>query len=340
MLWGAGQRARILLAGALLLVVVAVAGCSAASTASTPSVTATGDPAVAALVAGVKVNQAELKLDLQRITGVTAAPVGAGTIIIRTRYAGSGAPVKAAQAYVCGQLKSYGLDAVRYQAYGAAPASRNVVGEIRGSTRPKEIIVVGAHLDDMPAVGRAPGADDNGASCAALLYLAKHLAGHDPARTVRFVFFGGEEIGNRGSWFAAQASRRSHETIVGMINVDAVAWNANGSRVVEVHRRPLGAGASARGDQRLANAFVRAIATYRITGVHARVLVDGLDWSDHYTFWRSGFGAIWLYEDSRGGDDPNWHTSHDDLASLSWDYYVSVTQALIATVADVARLRP
>ena len=60
----------------------------------------------------------------------------------------------------------------------------------------------------MPATGRAPGADDDGSGCSVLMYLARHLAGQRFARTLRFVFFGGEEVGGAGSSFAARAGAR------------------------------------------------------------------------------------------------------------------------------------
>jgi hypothetical protein len=82
---------------------------------------------------------------------------------------------------------------------GGAYDSYHVVGEIRGATRPEEIVVVGAHLDAWDLGG---GALDNGANCAMLLDIARQIRrlGLRPARTVRFLLWNGEEQGLVGSW--------------------------------------------------------------------------------------------------------------------------------------------
>jgi hypothetical protein len=79
----------------------------------------------------------------------------------------------------------------------AAPAtSANLVGELPG--RGGEFVVVGAHLDAWD-VGR--GAVDNGTGVAVVAEAARALArsGIEPAATIRFVFFMGEESGLYGS---------------------------------------------------------------------------------------------------------------------------------------------
>ena len=208
-----------------VLAVLATLACGGAASGAAEALTRV--PAVAALVRGVAAHQPEIRLDLLRLTGETATPAGGTAARILTRSARSGAPILRAQTYVHDRLVAAGLESVGYQVYGSGPADRSVVAEMRGTTRPGEVVVVGAHLDDMPAAGRAPGADDNGASCAALLYLARHLAGRRFARTVRFVFFGGEEIGYLGSGYAARVSRRSGEDVVAMLNADAIGWNGD-----------------------------------------------------------------------------------------------------------------
>ena len=81
---------------------------------------------------------------------------------------------------------------------GPAFQSRNVVGEIRGSERPQEIVLLGAHLDSNDL---GSGAVDNAAGCAGLLETARAIKalGLQPRRTLRFVFFMGEEEGLVGS---------------------------------------------------------------------------------------------------------------------------------------------
>lgn len=76
--------------------------------------------------------------------------------------------------------------------------SANVVGEIRGSEHPEQVIVVGGHLDSWDL---ADGATDDGCGVATTLGAAKaiKLSGIRPKRTIRFVLFTGEEQGLLGS---------------------------------------------------------------------------------------------------------------------------------------------
>ena len=74
----------------------------------------------------------------------------------------------------------------------------NVVGEIRGSEHPEQIVVVGGHLDSWDL---ASGTTDNGVGTTATLGAAEAIlkSGFKPRRTVRFVLFTGEEEGLLGS---------------------------------------------------------------------------------------------------------------------------------------------
>jgi len=74
---------------------------------------------------------------------------------------------------------------------------QNVVAEIRGSQKPDEIVLLGAHLDSWDL---GTGALDNGVNCALVVEVARAIAaGPRPKRTVRFVLFTGEENGLLGS---------------------------------------------------------------------------------------------------------------------------------------------
>jgi carboxypeptidase Q len=74
---------------------------------------------------------------------------------------------------------------------------KNVVAEIRGSQKPDESVLIGAHLDSWDL---GTGALDNGVNSALVVEVARAIAaGPRPKRTVRFVLFTGEEIGLLGS---------------------------------------------------------------------------------------------------------------------------------------------
>jgi len=82
----------------------------------------------------------------------------------------------------------------------------NIVGELRGSERPQEVVVVGGHLD---AWETGDGAHDDGAGIVHSIEALRLLkaAGLRPKRTVRVVLFANEESGLRGGQAYAEAHR-------------------------------------------------------------------------------------------------------------------------------------
>ena len=77
----------------------------------------------------------------------------------------------------------------------------NTVGDVVGSEKPDEIVVVGAHLDSWDL---GSGTTDNGTGSCVVLETARTIAtlakmGHKPKRTIRFILFSGEEEGLWGS---------------------------------------------------------------------------------------------------------------------------------------------
>jgi carboxypeptidase Q len=77
----------------------------------------------------------------------------------------------------------------------------NTIGEVRGSEKPEEVVIVGAHLDSWDL---AQGTTDNGTGSCVVLETARTIAalareGHRPKRTIRFCLYTGEEQGLWGS---------------------------------------------------------------------------------------------------------------------------------------------
>jgi carboxypeptidase Q len=98
--------------------------------------------------------------------------------------------------------------------------SANVIGEIRGSEKPGEVIVIGGHLDSWD---KGQGAHDDGAGAVQsmeALRLLKEL-GLKPKRTIRCVLFMNEENGLRGGKAYAAAKRPAGEKDIAAIETDA-----------------------------------------------------------------------------------------------------------------------
>jgi carboxypeptidase Q len=97
--------------------------------------------------------------------------------------------------------------------------SFNVIGEIKGTEFPNEIIVVGGHLDSWDL---GQGAHDDGAGCVQsieVLRLFKTM-GYKPKRTIRAVMFMNEENGLRGGIKYAEEAERKKEKHLAAIESD------------------------------------------------------------------------------------------------------------------------
>jgi Zn-dependent M28 family amino/carboxypeptidase len=86
---------------------------------------------------------------------------------------------------------------------------------------PDEVVVVGAHLDSVPA---GPGINDNGSGTAAQLEVALQMAklGIQPRRKLRFAFWGAEEFGLLGSEHYVANLGDELSTIYANLNFDMV----------------------------------------------------------------------------------------------------------------------
>ncbi len=105
--------------------------------------------------------------------------------------------------------------------------SFNVVGEIRGSELPNEIITVGGHLDSWDL---AEGAQDDGAGCMQSIEVLRALkaAGIRPKRTIRAVMFMNEENGGRGGEKYLELAKQKNEQHVFALESDAGGFTPRG----------------------------------------------------------------------------------------------------------------
>ncbi|WOH39401.1 M28 family peptidase [Thalassotalea fonticola] len=81
----------------------------------------------------------------------------------------------------------------------SAYKTQNVIAEIKGSTYPDEIVLLGAHIDSFDM---GTGALDNGSNVTLVIDIARQIKKLNivPKRTIRFALYNGEEQGIYGSW--------------------------------------------------------------------------------------------------------------------------------------------
>jgi hypothetical protein len=179
---------------------------------------------------------------------------------------------------------------------GPAYESWNVIGEIRGSRLPDEIVVVGAHLDSWDL---GTGALDNGANVAMLIDVARQMRrlGLQPARTVRFALWNGEELGLFGS-FGYTVSHRAELPR----HVVAASFDIGTGRIT---------GFFTNGRAELAAVLDRALAPVAGLGpyTHPNVPVVG---TDNFDFMMQGVPNLIANQES-ANYGPNYHARSDEF---------------------------
>ncbi|MBI3982075.1 MAG: M20/M25/M40 family metallo-hydrolase [Gemmatimonadetes bacterium] len=248
------------------------------------------------------------------------------------------------------RLRRMGLSVARRPFPYADRSYHNLEVEWRGSTRPEDIVVVGAHYDTAEG---APGADDNASGAAGLLEVARHLAqATPPARTVRAVFFASEEppffaTEWMGSAVYAREAAARGDRIVAMLSLETIGYydtTAGSQRYPPPFSffypdrghfvgfvSDIGSGPLVR---RTLAAFRRA-APFPSEGAAAPSWVSGVGWSDHMPFWVHGYRAI-MITDTAPFRNPYYHTPYDTMDKLDFDRMARVVRGVFAVVDDLA----
>jgi len=95
----------------------------------------------------------------------------------------------------------------------------NTVAEIRGTEKPGQVVILGAHLDSWDL---GTGTTDNGTGSMVVLEAARAIAqsGLKPKRTIRFILFSGEEEGLLGSAAYAAQHAATADSIQAVLVLD------------------------------------------------------------------------------------------------------------------------
>ena len=97
--------------------------------------------------------------------------------------------------------------------------TENVIADLPGHTS-DNVVMAGAHLDSVPA---GPGINDNGSGSAALIEVAENLADAELPNTVRFAWWGAEELGLLGSnHYVAGLDQAQRDRLALYLNFDMV----------------------------------------------------------------------------------------------------------------------
>ncbi|MEW5900080.1 MAG: M20/M25/M40 family metallo-hydrolase [Acidobacteriota bacterium] len=249
--------------------------------------------------------------------------------LFETRYA-STAQCEAAGDFIFLYFQSLGLNpSFEPFTFRTSISTRNVIAELRGRTEPDEVVIVCAHYDstsDTPTV-LAPGADDNASGTAAVMEAARVLAPQAFDFTVRFIAFSGEEGGLNGSRHHSTLSWARGDRIIGVINMDMIAYADAMPEDLEVFVNQRSAW--------LAEWLGLSASTY--TGLPVNKRVDpSVIYSDHSPFWDRGYAATLLIEDLPL-QNPFYHKPTDTSDTLNFEFCGDSAKTAVAVLSGLAQ---
>lgn len=194
--------------------------------------------------------------------------------------------------------------------------SHNVIATVLGTEKPEEIVSFGAHYD---SVDFSKGVYDNGAGSVINMEVLRYFAENPPKRTLKFMWYGSEEIGLEGSWAYVKAHKEELEAHKLMINVDV--------------------GGPVLGVDRITATAEKALASYleyfvKIHGFTAEVK-QGIYSSDSIPFADSGVPGVNFSRDGAPGA-AYIHDRFDTLSFLSADMLEKTTRIVLEFGKEMA----
>jgi len=264
------------------------------------------------------------------LSGDTITNIGGQPYRIISRLWNSQGNSKAAE-YIYGKFQSFGLQ-TRYQIHNPNtmnyPLITNVIAKKTGWKYPNQKIVIGAHYDNMRGgallTDTIPGADDNASGVAAVIEAARLLASYNLKFTVEFVVFDEEEIGLIGSRAYADSCRAASDTIIGVLNMDMIAWDGNNDGVVRIMTHQF--------CDILADMLINTYQRYNINLSAVKSFNSG--GSDHVAFWERGYFAITSIEPV-GDFNPYYHSLGDLIGFFNSNYFLKNSKANLAALMSI-----
>ncbi|HEY9077650.1 MAG TPA: M20/M25/M40 family metallo-hydrolase [Anaerolineaceae bacterium] len=294
---------------------------------------------------------------IERLSGETSVEIG-GQLnqVILTRYSPAmfgGYPNSRGFQYVLEQVRNWYPDSqIEIDPYHPYPSTNpdvtwyNLVVTIPGSVFPQEEVLLTAHLDSIvTGYGEnphlyAPGAEDNASGSAALLEAARIFRYYQFNRTIRFIWFTGEEQGLLGS--KAFVMDHPVEKIVGVINLDMFGYDSDNDGCFELHVGNLPA------SQTVGQCFDQSISDFA-PGLKRKFITSVMDRSDHAPFWSKGIGAVEVLENYGGyytissntctiqeDRNPSYHRYTDTITNLNLTSGFEIVKASLAALSGLA----
>jgi Zn-dependent M28 family amino/carboxypeptidase len=289
--------------------------------------------------------RSRLELHVDRLAG-----------LIGPRHLGKPKSIDATLGYLRNQWQDMGYE-VQDELFDAMGfEARNLVVQVKGTSRASETVLLGAHYD---TVETTPGADDNASAIAVLLEVSRLLQGQSGKRSIRFVAFACEEppyfnLGCMGSQYHARQSKLRGDKIVGMLCLEMVGYFRDelGSQIVPptipkfLHRffPRRGNFLAAIGNLRscsLTWSFRRGFKRATRLPLFSLALPESvreIRLSDNSSFWDQGYPALML-TDTSFLRNPHYHLESDTPDKLDYARMSDVTIGVASAMRRLAKLR-
>ncbi|HUT83238.1 MAG TPA: M20/M25/M40 family metallo-hydrolase [Thermodesulfobacteriota bacterium] len=250
--------------------------------------------------------------------------------------------------FIEGRFKESGYTVRRETFECEEKPCRNLIVEVRGTHRLEEIVLIGAHYD---SAGDSPGANDNATGVAALLALAHAFSKEKPARTLRFVAFTNEEppffkSDCMGSRVHAKGCRKRKEKVIAMFSLETMGYYSD-TRSTQIYPPPMSlfypstgnfiafvGNLSCRGLLREVIASFRRNALFPSEGAALPSWIPGVDWSDHWSFWKEDYPAV-MITDTAPFRYPDYHSISDTPDNIDYDRLARVVTGLEKVIREI-----
>jgi hypothetical protein len=230
----------------------------------------------------------------------------------------------------------------------AGQTYRNVIASF--GPEAGERIVIGAHYD---AYQRYPAADDNASGVAGLLELAGLLAKENLAVRVDLVAYTLEEppyfyTSHMGSMVHAESLKHQEVKVRLMISLEMIGYFSDAPdsqsfpisllRLLYPSRGNFVSVVGSIGDGLLVRRLKSTMQTASplpVYSINAPRFVPGIDFSDHLSYWRSGYPAV-MITDTAFYRNHNYHTANDTAEKLDYRRMAMVVEDVAAVVHDLS----
>ncbi len=272
-----------------------------------------------------QVNIDSLMYFVKELSGNVPTVIGGQPYTIVSRYKSNPSNDKAGE-YIKQKLDSYGA-VTSFQSFSTT--GKNIIGVKTGSVYPNRKYIICAHFDDVPSGATAPGADDNASGTAGVIEAARIFKNYTFPYTIVYALWDEEEQGLVGSAYYATQASAANDSILGVFNMDMIAWDSNNDNLAEIHTRATGNSLD------LSAKMLEINSAYAI-GLNAVIKNPGLTASDHASFWNKNYGAVLLIESYSNDFNAYYHTTSDLITYFNQPYFLKSAKLVIGAIATMA----